>query len=109
MGFRKLEKLDRTNSERMGDLHSDSPRENVYYLCPRSGVGTSVRQACREGGSSSSLALNPIVPTGLEQGRGIENCAYVQACARHTLLGRELGRGTSNEECLNDPWGKTFT
>ena len=29
---RELEKLDRTTSERMGDLDNDNPNENVYHF-----------------------------------------------------------------------------
>ena len=60
---RELEKLDHTTSEWMGDLESDSPNENVYLL-PTLGrsAAASVREACREGVSSSSATTNTTGP-----------------------------------------------
>ena len=59
-----MEELDRTTMERTGDLESDSPNETAYHLLTLwKKAEASVREACREGGSSSSTTNNPVGPT----------------------------------------------
>ena len=65
--LRELERLDSTSSDRLGDLDSDNPNENVYHLLIlRRRAEGSVREACREESSSSSMTANPIGSIGLE-------------------------------------------
>ena len=55
----------RTTSGRMGDVENESPNENVSHLQTLlRKAEASVREACREGGSSTSVTTNPIGPIG---------------------------------------------
>ena len=50
----------------MSDLERDIPSENVSHLLTLWQAEASVREACREGGSSTSTTSNPIGPMGPE-------------------------------------------
>ena len=61
----ELEMLDRTFCGRMGDLERDNPNGNVHHLVTLwTRAASSVRDTCREGGSSSAVTTNPLGPVG---------------------------------------------
>ena len=106
-----MEKLDRTTSVWMGDVESESPNENVSHLQTLlRKAEASVREACREGGSSTSVTTNPIGPKGAasmwRRHKDEELKCHVQACARHNLLGKTRGRETRSGSMFGRPLTK---
>ena len=62
----ELEMFCRIICGRMADFERDNPNGNAYLLVTHwTRAESSVREACRERGSSSAVTTNPLGPVGL--------------------------------------------